>query len=142
MLHEGHDAMSKEPTRVLVIDDDELVRCGIAYMLDRLGHHAILIDSGTAALRQIDALEFDIVLCDLMMPGMDGLETIRRLKRVTSAPIVAMSGGGRMVEAGRALKAASKLGIDATLEKPFGPRELGACLDLFLATLEPRMVLT
>src|SRR5688572_21712476 len=134
--------MSADKTRVLVIDDDELVRCGVAYMLDRLGLVATLVDSGAAALAKIEEEDFDIVLCDLMMPGMDGLETIRRLKRATSAPIIAMSGGGRMVEAGRALKAAGKHGIDATLEKPFGPRELGACLELFLARLERGVVLT
>ena len=134
--------MTNEKTRVLVIDDDELVRCGVAYMLEKLGHQAILVESGFEALARVGEEEVDIVLCDLMMPGMDGIETIRRLKRLTSAPIVAMSGGGRMVEATRALKAAGKLGIDATLEKPFGPKQLGACLDLFLARLERGVVLT
>ena len=131
-----------EKTRILVIDDDELVRCGLAYMIDRLGHQAILVESGAAALAQIEQLEFDIIFCDLMMPGMDGIETIRRLKRATSAPIVAMSGGAKMVEAGRALRAANKLGIDATLQKPFGTRELQDCLNSFLARLEPRVLLT
>jgi CheY-like chemotaxis protein len=134
--------MTTQKTRVLVIDDDELVRCGVAYMLDRLGHQAILVESGSAALSRINEEEVDVVLCDLMMPGMDGIETIRKLKRLTAAPIIAMSGGGRMVEATRALKAAGKLGIDATLEKPFGPQQLGACLDLFLARLERGVVLT
>ena len=138
----GERSMSSVKTRVLVIDDDELVRCGVAYMLEKLGHQSILVESGAAALARIGDEEFDIVLCDLMMPGMDGIETIRRLKRVTAAPIVAMSGGTKMVDAARALKAASKLGIDATLEKPFGARELGACLDLFLARLDSRVVLT
>jgi CheY-like chemotaxis protein len=134
--------MTTEKTRVLVIDDDELVRCGVAYMLERLGHQAILVESGPAALALVTEEEVDIVLCDLMMPGMDGIETIRKLKRLIPAPIIAMSGGGRMVDAAHALKAASKLGIDATLEKPFGPTELGSCLDLFLARLEPRVVLS
>src|SRR5688572_6956232 len=134
--------MTNEKTRVLVIDDDELVRCGVAYMLEKLGHAAILVESGSEALARVGEEEVDIVLCDLMMPGMDGIETIRKLKRLTSAPIIAMSGGERMVDAAHALKATSKLGIDATLEKPFGPGELGACLDLFLARLEPRVVLS
>ena len=95
--------MTTEKTRVLVIDDDELVRCGVAYMLDRLGHQAILVDSGAAALTRIAEEDVDIVLCDLMMPGMDGIETIRKLKKLTAAPIIAMSGGGKMVDAVRAL---------------------------------------
>jgi CheY-like chemotaxis protein len=131
-----------EKTRVLVIDDDELVRCGVAYLLERLGHQGVLVESGPAALAKLEQEDFDLVLCDLMMPGMDGIETIRRLKKVTAAPIIAMSGGGRMVDALHALKAAKKMGIDATLEKPFGLNELKACLDLFLARLEPRVVLS
>lgn len=119
-----------DKARIMVIDDDELVRCGVAYMLDRLGHPSVLVESGQEALSKLETSEeIDIIVVDLLMPGMDGLETIRRLKRVTSAPIVAMSGGGRMVEANRALKAASKLGIDGTLAKPFGPLELRACLE-------------
>lgn len=126
----AEDTTVEEKTRIMVIDDDELVRCGVAYMLDRLGHQSILVESGQEALSRIEASEeVDIIVVDLLMPGMDGLETIRRLKRVTSAPIVAMSGGGRMVEANRALKAAAKLGIDGTLPKPFGPLELRACLE-------------
>jgi CheY-like chemotaxis protein len=134
--------MTTEKTRVLVIDDDELVRCGVAYLLDRLGFVAVLVESGADALARLEKEDFDIVFCDLMMPGMNGIETIRRVKRATAAPIVAMSGGGRMVDAMHALKAAKKLGIDATLEKPFGLAELRACLDLFLARLEPRVVLS
>jgi CheY-like chemotaxis protein len=111
-------------------------------MLERLGHQATLVESGPAALARLEKEDFDIVLCDLMMPGMDGIDTIRRIKRATAAPIIAMSGGGRLVDAARALKAANKLGIDATLEKPFSVRELGACLEVFLARLEPRVVLS
>jgi CheY-like chemotaxis protein len=112
-------------TRILIIDDDSDVRETIAGMLAESGceiSHACSGSEGMARIREKPPT--NVVIVDLIMPQMEGIETIREIRRVDAkVPIIAMSGGVPM-SAVDYLAAAVKLGADYALRKPFRKAEL------------------
>jgi CheY-like chemotaxis protein len=123
-------------TRVLVIDDDESIRVAIETLLRHQDCIVVLADSGHVGTKTFEAFSFDVVMVDIFMPGMDGLETIKTFhNRAPAVPIVAMSGfrfRSTLVSAPDFLGMAAELGATYCLRKPFGQRELmtaiNACL--------------
>ena len=113
--------------RILVVDDDEKVRAAIAAALGRAGHRVVLAGDGEEALRHYRAGDFDLVITDIVMPRMDGLETVKALRRAGAVAIVAMSGAAH-AGAPYYLRAAEALGADAVLVKPFTLAELKAAV--------------
>jgi ATP-dependent Lon protease len=113
---------SKEPLRILVVDDESEVRNLLLSMLRREGHEVLEAGNGRDAMRILAGTEVDVVLTDLVMPEMEGLEFIRSLlKESPSSRVIAMSG----VAAGSTyLEAAQRFGVIATLEKPFRREQL------------------
>ena len=110
--------------RVLVIDDDELLRRAVRAVLEVAGYDVIEAADGADGLRVQRDQGADLVLVDIFMPEVDGLEFIRRLRaELPQAKIVAMSGGGRIGHAD-VLRMAAALGASRTLRKPFKPRDL------------------
>ncbi len=110
--------------RVLVIDDDEGVRHFIVRALERAGYEVREASDGTEGVGLHVVLSADVVVTDLLMDGMEGLETIRALRRVTPGlPVLAISGGGR-ADAEEVLEVARHLGAARTLRKPFRVQEL------------------
>jgi DNA-binding response OmpR family regulator len=110
-------------TNVLVIDDDDEVRDFLVRLLARRGYSVTGACNGEAGLASLAAESFALVITDIVMPDMEGLETIKRMRRGNPAmPIIAISGGGSsQVDY---LKFARKFGADAVLAKPFDPDEL------------------
>jgi DNA-binding response OmpR family regulator len=107
--------------RVLVVDDDPTVSDVVRRYLERAGLDVTLAGDGPAALRAYDAERPDLVVLDLMLPGLDGLEVARRLRsRPDEVPIVMLTALGE--EADRVL--GLQLGADDYVTKPFSPREL------------------
>ena len=108
---------------ILVTDDDLEIRQLLCLLLRRDGHEVVEAADGAEALRALREAPFDLLLCDLVMPNKEGLETIRAARRAfPGLRIVAMSGGMR---GGRDfLKVARLLGADAVLAKPFSGQEL------------------
>ena len=78
-------------TRVLVIEDDPAVRRGVGLGLRHQGHETLLVAAGEDGLAELVASAPDIVLLDLMLPGMSGLETCRRIRAFSQVPIVILS---------------------------------------------------
>jgi DNA-binding response OmpR family regulator len=123
--------------RILVIDDDTSVRVAIKTLLEHEGFEVVAAEDGRAGLEALESTPFDLVVVDIFMPGMDGLETITALhRRVPGVPIIAMSGfmfRDSSAPAPDFLSMAAKLGAASSLHKPFRPRELiaavRACLD-------------
>ncbi len=110
--------------RVLVVDDDPRIARLIQRNLEARGHRAGVAGSGDEALARFEEGGWDAVLLDLLLPGVGGLEVLRRMRRDTRVPIVVISAVGE--EATKV--AALDLGADDYLTKPFGIPELLARL--------------
>lgn len=121
------------PASILVIDDDERLRKVMTIGLTRQGYVVNAAEDGRAGLRVFDVELPDVVITDILMPGMEGIETILALKARARPPkIIAISGGGRVV--GRDfLKWAAHLGADEVLPKPFRMSALVAVVHSLLA---------
>jgi DNA-binding response OmpR family regulator len=124
-------------TRILVVDDDKSVGTAIKTVLEAAGFdvvHSIDCMSGVA---QIKAAEFDVVMVDLFMPGIDGLETIKAFRQIKpQVPIIAISGFLPRDGHGKApdfLGMATKLGANRSLAKPFRPRDLMQAVEACLS---------
>jgi two-component system response regulator AtoC len=109
------------PFRLLIIDDDLGVREYLSALLGRLGHTVFTASSGEEALDGLAASRPDLVTLDVVLEGMDGLETLRRLKkRLPDVPVVMISGHGHA----RTIVEAMQLGAADFLRKPFEVEEL------------------
>ena len=126
---EGEDEglpASTPALRVLSVEDNPFGRVVLNTILSELGHHAEFIGRGEAAVERIAGGDFDAVLMDMVLPGIDGIEAIRRIRGLNSPlsqiAIIGVSGRGDDEEASRAA------GADAFLVKPVSPRALAAVL--------------
>ena len=112
---------SEEPFRVLVIDDDPGVRDYMEALVSRQGYRVFAAADGEQALKDLEETRPDVVTLDVVLPGIDGLETLRRLKqRLPSVPVVMLSGHGQA----RNIVEAMRLGASDFLRKPFEVEEL------------------
>lgn len=111
-------------TRILLVDDDDLSRGAVHKMLERSGYAVFSTGTGQEALAHYRREPSDLVITDLIMPDVDGLEIIQELRRGNPAVrILAISGGGR-VDAEEYLSVARKFGAAEVLSKPFTSQEL------------------
>jgi phosphate regulon transcriptional regulator PhoB len=111
------------PSRVLIVEDEPDIRELVVHHLKREGYQVSVAASGEEALRQVQASPPDLVLLDLMMPTMNGLEVCRRLRQdpvTASLPIVMLTAKGDEVDRVLGLE----LGADDYVVKPFSPKEL------------------
>jgi DNA-binding response OmpR family regulator len=117
--------------RILVMDDDATFRSALRIVLEAAGYEVVEAADGAAGVRLYRERGADLVLVDIFMPELDGVEVIRALRaEVPRPPLVAMSGGGQTGQTD-VLKMAATLGAARTLNKPFAPRELlGVVRDL------------
>lgn len=115
---------------ILLVDDDELVRATIESSLSERGCTVITAENGREAMAQLErTTSIDVIVCDILMPEMDGLETLRELRmRWSMIPVVIMSGGDRSGW-NDALRMAALLGANRTIQKPFTPRQLLDVID-------------
>jgi CheY-like chemotaxis protein len=119
--------------RILVIDDDQAVRAAVKAVLDLAGHETVLATDGRDGLDAVESGHFDLLIVDIFMPGMDGIETIMRVQRLRPGlPIIVMSGMSARSASGSLpdfLAMATKLGAVRSLQKPFRPRDLLGAID-------------
>jgi len=118
--------------RILVVDDHAHVRGAVRRVLTREGHQVWDVADGEEALRLLDILPFDLVITDVYMNAMDGMELLVRAQaREISVPVVVMSGGG-FAPREELLTLARACGAFATIVKPFSPHELRETVALAL----------
>jgi len=120
--------------KVYVIDDDEAMRDSLNFLLDAANYEVTLFDSAVKFLDAVPGLEFGCVVSDVRMPGLDGMELLKRMKAAHSAfPIVIMTGHGDVPLAVEAMK----LGAVDFLEKPFEDDRLIAMIEMAIQQAEP-----
>lgn len=110
---------------ILVIEDDEQFRLMLKQMLTEDGHRVSEAADGEQGLRVVASGHPDLVITDILMPRMDGIDTIVALaQRGDATPIIAISGGRRSITADFNLDSAAMMGVKATLAKPFSRADL------------------
>jgi two-component system response regulator RegX3 len=109
-------------TRVLVVEDEESFSDALSYMLRREGYDTVVAATGTDALVEFDRAGADIVLLDLMLPGLSGTEVCRSLRAKSSVPIIMLTAKDTEIDKVVGLE----LGADDYVTKPYSARELVA----------------
>lgn len=121
--------------RVLVVDDEPAIADIVSRYLERAGYQTNVARTGRDALRNADAQVPDVVVLDLMLPDMDGLEVMRRLRREGRRRGAIILLTARAEESDRVI--GLRLGADDYVVKPFSPAELVARVDAVLRRIDP-----
>ena len=124
--------------RILAVDDETDILELIRYNLLRDGYEVICCESGEEALDRAAVHDIDLVLLDLMLPGIDGLEVAKQLKkdaRTQHIPIVMLTAKGEEAD----IVAGLELGADDYITKPFSPRVLAARIKAVLRRKDDQM---
>lgn len=115
---------------ILVVDDHSIMREVVCEMLEDAGHQVRFASEGHEALRKLSCARFDLLVTDIVMPEMDGIELIGEVRRrYPELKIIAMSGGGERFPTHDGLMIARLLGAGATLNKPFQVDQLMEAVD-------------
>jgi DNA-binding response OmpR family regulator len=120
---------------VLVVDDEPTIAEVVARYLDRAGYEARIAGDGPQALELAGAQRPDLVVLDLMLPGMDGLEVMRRLRDSAHDRVAVILLTAKGEESDRVI--GLRLGADDYVVKPFSPAELVARVDAVLRRIDP-----
>jgi len=109
-------------TRILTVEDDERIRTAVKLALEDEGWDVVESDNGEDALLKFGQQPSDVVLIDIMLPGIDGFDVCRSIRRVSDVPIVMVTARADTHDVVAGLEA----GADDYLTKPFAPKELSA----------------
>ncbi|MGY4308071.1 CheY-like chemotaxis protein [Bradyrhizobium sp. USDA 4369] len=128
--------MSAPVVRVLVIDDDESVGAAIKVLLARRGYHTELASGAYAGIQTLARSCFDLVLVDLFMTGMSGIDAIGHIRQRSTVPIIAMSGFRlrSSLEPIDYLQTALQRGASRCIRKPFSSLQLIEAVDSSLTS--------
>ena len=108
-----------ESSTILLVDDEQAVQQPLSFALERDGHRVVQARDGEEALEQFEREQVDLVVLDIMLPKLDGLEVCRRLRATSSVPIIMLT--AREDELDKVL--GLELGADDYITKPFSIRE-------------------
>ena len=120
--------------RVLVVEDEPMVAEVVERYLRRDGHEVVRVADGVSAIKSFDSLNPDLIILDLMLPVIDGLEVCRAIRSRSSVPIIMLT--ARVEEMDRLL--GLQIGADDYVTKPFSPRELAARVKAVLRRARPQ----
>ncbi len=123
-------ASQKKPASVLVIDDDKNQRSMLTFSLQDQGYAVTAVESGAAALAAVQKERFDVAICDIMMPGLDGVETLKALKARCPGLEVVMATG---YAAPKTATSSMKYGAFNYIAKPYELKDLLAVLEKAVA---------
>jgi len=119
--------------RILVVDDEERILNFLSTKLKASGYEVLTAPNGVKGLEQVQAQEPDMVVLDLLMPKMDGLEMLKQLRTFSPVPVIILTAKGADTDRIKGLQ----LGADDYLPKPFNPDELVARIEAIRRRLEP-----
>ena len=111
--------MADRAARILLVDDEQPIQTLLSFPLQRDGYEVVQASDGREALARFDEQAFDLVVLDLMLPRMDGLEVCRRLRARSSVPIIMLTAKSEEIDKVLGLE----LGADDYITKPFSLRE-------------------
>jgi len=107
-------------TKILIVEDESSLSEPLAYLLDREGYETVIAADGNAAVTEFDRSGADIILLDLMLPGLSGTEVCREIRTRSSVPIIMLTAKDSEVD----IVVGLELGADDYVTKPYSTREL------------------
>jgi DNA-binding response OmpR family regulator len=107
------------PSTILLVDDEESIQTLLTYPLERDGYKVVQARDGEEALRMFGEGEFELVVLDVMLPRLDGLEVCKRIRSQSNVPIIMLTARGEELDKVLGLE----LGADDYITKPFSIRE-------------------
>lgn len=119
--------------KILIVDDDENIAELISLYLTKECFETSIVHDGEAALKAVDKFEPDLILLDLMLPGIDGYQVCREVRAKSQTPIIMLSAKGEVFDKVLGLE----LGADDYMEKPFDSKELVARVKAVLRRYRP-----
>lgn len=119
--------------RILVVDDEERIVNFLTSKLKASGYEVLTASDGVKGLEQAQAQEPDLIVLDLLMPKMNGLEMLKELRSFSAVPVIILTAKGTDTDRIKGLQ----LGADDYLPKPFNPDELVARIEAIRRRLEP-----
>lgn len=120
--------------RILIADDDSDLRLLISLKLESAGHQVVSVEDGSTAAANCRSMRPDLVVLDLMMPGMSGLEVCRFIRadpELVTTPVILLTARAQAAD----IEAGMAAGVDEYLTKPFSPRELAARVGTLLGAV-------
>jgi DNA-binding response OmpR family regulator len=111
--------MADRAPRILLVDDEQPIQTLLSFPLQRDGYDVVAASDGQEALARFSEQSFDLVVLDLMLPGVDGLEVCRRLRARSGVPIIMLTAKSEEIDKVLGLE----LGADDYITKPFSMRE-------------------
>ena len=119
--------------KILIVDDEATIRRILATRLSMMGYEIIVAADGIEALEQFEAEKPDLIVLDVMMPKMNGLQVCQTLRKTTGVPIIMLTALGEVSDRIKGLE----LGADDYLPKPFSPKELESRIQAILRRAIP-----
>jgi len=119
----------KTDTRVLVVDDELSIRVSLAGWLKKFGYQVDLAEEGATAVRMVEQRFYDLLLLDIKMPGMDGIEVLSKVRELSPDTIVVMMTAHGSIESA---VESMKMGARDYLMKPFDPAQLNLLVEKFV----------
>jgi DNA-binding response OmpR family regulator len=124
--------MDDHSARILLVDDEQSIQTLLSYPLRKEGYQVVQATDGRQALERFDEEQFDLVVLDLMLPKIDGLEVCRRLRTRSSVPIIMLTAKSEEIDKVVGLE----LGADDYITKPFSLREFSSRIKAALRRVE------
>lgn len=122
------------PTRILIVEDEPIVAEVVERYLKRDGHEVAVVHDGREAIAAFERFAPSLIVLDLMLPGLDGIEICRRIRERSHTPIIMLTARGDEVDKLQGLD----VGADDYVTKPFSPRELAARVQAVLRRAGPQ----
>ncbi|GAF75452.1 unnamed protein product [marine sediment metagenome] len=127
----------KKHTYIMVVDDEQAILRMLSRTLEPEGYGVILADNGSSALELLEECRPDLVILDIMMPGLDGFQVLDLIRQRSNIPVIMLTARGEVTT----LRDALSLGADDYVKKPFGTRELLARIRAKLRRAGPEVTI-